>query len=76
MLGLSFYLLSLVFGFIFMTPGKILERLNLDTPTHKYDLVTFTAALVLALLLDMFVRWFLRRACATRTSGSRDDWMA
>lgn len=75
-LGAVLFLLSFVFGFIFTVPSKILRRLNAGSTIDQQHLIIFVAALVLALLLDMLLRWFIRRACALRTSGSREDWMA
>ena len=74
--GAFLFLVSLVFGFIFMIPGKILEGINPQSTRDQHLLGMFVVALVLALLLDILLRWFIRRACIPRTSGSRGDWMA
>ena len=74
--GALFFLLSLFFGLIFVIPSATLERLNLSTTRDQEQLVVFVAALGLALLLDTLLRWFVRRACVPRTSGSPGEWMA
>jgi len=75
-LGALFFLLSLFFGLIFIIPSAILERLNPSTTRDQPQLIVFVAALGLALLLDFLLRWFVRRACVPRTSGSPEDWIA
>jgi hypothetical protein len=74
--GAVFFLLSLVFGFIFMIPDEIMEKVNSQSTRDQEVLTMFVAALGFALLLDMLLRWLVRKASIPRTSGSRADWMA
>jgi len=75
-LAALFFLLSLFFGLIFIIPSAILERLDPSTTRDQQQLIVFVATLGLALLLDLLLRWFVRRACVPRTSGSSEDWIA
>lgn len=76
-LGAVLFVLSfVVFGLIFIIPGKVLQAIDSQSTRDQELLVVYVAALVLALFLDMLLRWYIRRACVPRTSGSPDDWMA